>query len=85
MLSSVPPIDARPEAAARLNADLGALAEARGWTWVDASAGVRAGGRFADGMSVDGLHPTAEGAAELGAALRKAVLAVEAETHATTG
>lgn len=74
VLASVPPLDRSPEAAQELNTYLQTLADAEGWTWVDASAGLREGRLFAPGMSYDGIHPTAEGARVIGEAIRAAVL-----------
>ncbi|UNX53515.1 SGNH/GDSL hydrolase family protein [Georgenia sp. TF02-10] len=74
VLCAVPPIDNAPELAERLNDQLAELAGKAGWTWVDAPAGLRAGDRFAPGMASDGVHPTTEGAAVIGAAVREAVL-----------
>lgn len=74
VLSSVPPIDYSPGRTEELNAYLEGLAGDEGWTWVDASAGLREGRRFATGMSYDGIHPTAEGARVIGEAIRAAIL-----------
>ncbi len=77
VLASVPPLDHSPQAAAELNASLEELADAEDWQWVDAAAEVRtAEGRFADGMTSDGVHPTRDGARALGGAIREAVLDV---------
>ena len=74
VLSSVPPRDAAPEVAVATNALLEDLAEEEGWVFADAAAGVRSGDRFAPGTTTDGLHPSEEGAALIGTALREAVL-----------
>ncbi|MGY1715099.1 SGNH/GDSL hydrolase family protein [Geodermatophilus sp. SYSU D01106] len=74
VLSSVPPRDADPGVAAATNRALEDLAEDEGWLFADSAAGVRSGDRFASGMATDGLHPSEEGAAVIGAALREAVL-----------
>lgn len=67
VVSSIPPMDALPDGAAQYNAQLESLAADRGWRFVDASAGLRtADGRFLEGMSYDGLHPTEQGARVLG-------------------
>lgn len=74
---SIPPIDAAPGNADDFNDRLEGLAGDRGWRFVDASAGLRSpDGRFRDGMSFDGLHPSEEGARVLGAAIAE-VLATE--------
>ncbi|WP_175486553.1 SGNH/GDSL hydrolase family protein [Geodermatophilus poikilotrophus] len=74
VLSAVPPRDEAPEIAVATNEALAGLASESGWHFADPMAGVRDGDRFAPGMSTDGLHPSEEGAAVIGAALRTAVL-----------
>ncbi|GAA4286187.1 hypothetical protein GCM10022262_05460 [Georgenia daeguensis] len=74
VLSAVPPIDAAPHLATELNVELEDLAAEERWEWVDAPAGLRQGGRFAEGMASDGLHPTEAGARVLGEAIREVVL-----------
>ena len=65
---SIPPMD--PAGADAYNEHLADLAGDRGWRFVDASAGLRtADGRFRDGMSFDGLHPSVDGAQVLGEAI----------------
>ena len=67
---SIPPMDALPNGAKAYNQRLDDLAGDRGWRFVDASAGLRtADGRYGDGMSSDGLHPSADGARVLGEAI----------------
>ncbi|MRX44789.1 SGNH/GDSL hydrolase family protein [Agromyces kandeliae] len=74
VVASIPPMDAFPERAEDYNARLDDLSGDRGWRFVDASADLRtADGRFEYGMSSDGLHPTAEGARVLGAAIAAAL------------
>jgi lysophospholipase L1-like esterase len=71
---SIPPMDALPAGAEAYNERLDDLARDRGWRFVDASAGLRtADGRFREGMSFDGLHPSAEGARVLGEAITAAL------------
>ncbi|WP_395244139.1 SGNH/GDSL hydrolase family protein [Agromyces sp. MMS24-K17] len=70
LVVSIPPMDALPAGADEHNDRLADLADDRGWRFVDASAGLRTSdGRFRDGLSSDGLHPTEAGAAVLGAAI----------------
>lgn len=70
VLSAVPPIDADPARATRLNTDLADLAATEGWHWVPQPPRLsQDGASFAPGMASDGLHPTEEGAAVLGAAI----------------
>jgi lysophospholipase L1-like esterase len=67
---SIPPMDAFPDGVEEYNERLDDLADDRGWRFVDASAGLRtADWRFGDGMSSDGLHPSADGARVLGEAI----------------
>ena len=67
---SIPPMAASPDVAEAYNERLDDLAGDRGWRFVDASAGLRtADGRFRDGMSFDGLHPSVDGAQVLGEAI----------------
>ncbi|MFF2272202.1 SGNH/GDSL hydrolase family protein [Agromyces sp. NPDC058136] len=76
VISSIPPTGAFPEASAQYNEQLEALADDRGWRFVDASAGLRnTDGGFADGMSYDGIHPSEQGARVLGAAIAAELLA----------
>jgi lysophospholipase L1-like esterase len=74
VVSSIPPMDLAPELATAYNDRLRGLAATEGWEFVDAMAGVRAGARFADGMSFDGIHPTVAAATVIGAAIRAHVL-----------
>ncbi|WP_430645109.1 SGNH/GDSL hydrolase family protein [Agromyces sp. GXS1127] len=74
LVASIPPFTAVPAAAEAYNASLEELADDRGWRFVDASAGLRtADGRFAEGMSSDGLHPSEAGARVLGEAIGAAL------------
>ncbi|MBM7831644.1 lysophospholipase L1-like esterase [Agromyces cerinus] len=71
---SIPPMDALPAGAEAYNERLDGLATEQGWRFVDASAGLRtADGRYGEGMSLDGLHPSAEGARVLGEAIATAL------------
>jgi lysophospholipase L1-like esterase len=71
---SIPPMDALPAGAEAYNERLDDLATDQGWRFIDASAGLRtADGRFDVGMSLDGLHPSAEGARVLGEAIATAL------------
>lgn len=70
VLSAVPPIDADPGRATRLNSDLADLAATEGWHWVPQPPRISEdGATFAPGMASDGLHPTEEGAAVIGEAI----------------
>ncbi|SIO27155.1 SGNH/GDSL hydrolase family protein [Agromyces cerinus] len=71
---SIPPMDTLPAGAEAYNERLHDLATDQGWRFVDASAGLgTADGRFGEGMSLDGLHPSAEGARVLGEAIATAL------------
>jgi lysophospholipase L1-like esterase len=74
VVSSIPPIDVEPTLVTTYNQQLQELAAASGWEFVDAMAGIRRGDRFADGMSLDGVHPTVAAAEAIGAAVREYVL-----------
>lgn len=74
VLSSVPPLDGAVEEAERMNAELEDVAHRHDWTWVDSAAGLRDGGAFAEGMSVDGVHPSDAGARVIGEAIAPAVV-----------
>ena len=70
VIVSIPPMDAFPDGVESYNVRLDDLAGDRGWRFVDASAGLRtADGSYRDGMSFDGLHPSADGARVLGEAI----------------
>ncbi|HEX6955159.1 MAG TPA: SGNH/GDSL hydrolase family protein [Agromyces sp.] len=74
VVASVPPMAAYPEGAAELNQSLEELAGARGWRFVDASAGLRGGdGKYREGMTSDGIHPSEQGARVLGEAIAEAL------------
>lgn len=74
VVASVPPMAAFPEGATELNQALEELAGARGWRFVDASAGLRdADGRYQEGMTSDGIHPSEEGSRVLGEAIAEAL------------
>lgn len=74
VVASVPPMAAYPEGAAELNQSLEELAGARGWRFVDASAGLRGGdGKYQEGMTSDGIHPSEQGARVLGEAIAEAL------------
>jgi lysophospholipase L1-like esterase len=75
IVSSIPPLARIPDAPRAFNARLEALASEQGWEFVDAAAGLREGAGWAEGMTVDGVHPTPRGQRVLGAAIRDALLA----------
>jgi lysophospholipase L1-like esterase len=74
VLSTIAPEDEVADQVADFNARLPALAGREGWQLVDPMGGVSDGrGHYLPGMSDDGVHPTAEGARLIGAALHAAV------------
>ena len=74
IIAGIPPIDHAPENAAGFNQSLQEFAGQRGWQWVDAGAAVRTPeNRFARGMAIDGVHPTAAGAKRLGESVAIAI------------
>ena len=79
VLSGVPPHHKRSADVIALNEHLQPFAEQHGWFWVDASAGLRDGDRFARGMTYDGTHPTKDGARIIGEAIGAAVLEAASE------
>ena len=74
VVSSVPPLDVDPAASTDYNAQLQALAAREGWAFVDAMAGVRDGEVYAEGMTADGIHPTAAGVKMISTALAAELL-----------
>ena len=74
ILLAAPPFASVPKAASTLNTQLQQLANDRGWTFLDAAAGVRDGTDYKNGTSDDGRKPNATGAAVIGAAVKAAIL-----------
>lgn len=74
IVASIPPLARLPGAPPAFNAQLAELAHQECWEFVDASAGLRVGEEWADGMTFDGVHPTADGQRVLGAALVDAIV-----------
>ena len=74
IVTAIPPLTGREAQAAQYNADLAALAAQQGWTFVDLMAPVSVDGRWVDGMTHDGIHPTAAGAQLIGTGIRQALL-----------
>lgn len=77
ILSAVAPKNAAPALTSALNARLRELAARSGWSFVDPWAGVRApDGRWVDGTTADGIHPTVWSGAAAGLVIRSTVLAL---------
>ncbi len=74
ILLAAPPFDSAPNAAKTLNTQLQQLANDRGWTFLDAAAGVRDGTEYKSGTSDDGRKPNAQGAQVIGAAVKAAIV-----------
>ncbi|GHE08015.1 SGNH/GDSL hydrolase family protein [Klenkia taihuensis] len=74
VLSAVAPEDGLGEQTLALDARLATLAQQRGWLYVDPMTGCRdADGDYAPGTTLDGVHPTEQAAAAIGAALHEAL------------
>jgi lysophospholipase L1-like esterase len=81
VLSTIAPEDRVADQVADFNAQLPGLAGREGWQLVDPMGAVGDGhGHYLPGMSDDGMHPTAEGARLIGAALHAAVTGPPATT-----
>ncbi|MCO7221864.1 SGNH/GDSL hydrolase family protein, partial [Klenkia sp. PcliD-1-E] len=85
VLSAVAPEDGRGEETLALDARLVELARQHGWEYVDPMTGCRdADGGYRPGTSPDGVHPTEQAAAHIGAVLHEALLhpsSVDAAGH----
>jgi hypothetical protein len=75
LLAAVPPFDPDPEAATTLDERLQALAAEQDWTFVDPWVAVREDGGYAEGASLDGIHPVQQVADDAGRRIRSALLA----------
>lgn len=76
IVSSVPPRDEFSERTIEYNAWLHGFVAEQGWGWIDGARGLRADdqpGRYAEGLTYDGTHPSREGAEILGAAVLAAL------------
>ncbi|WP_422933648.1 SGNH/GDSL hydrolase family protein [Sinomonas sp. P47F7] len=73
IVSAVPPRNGAPDATVAFNAALRAAVLAHGWTWTDATAGLREGTHYVPGLTRDGIHPNGMGAEVLGKALAAAM------------
>jgi lysophospholipase L1-like esterase len=76
VVSAIPPLDGLPDAPAEFNARLERFAADRGWAWVPPVPELGTDGRFAEGMTQDGVHLTPEGARLLGRAIREVLTEV---------
>jgi lysophospholipase L1-like esterase len=73
IISAIPPYNPSPAAADDYNTNMAVYASSMGWTWVDPTADLRSGSVYKDGMSVDGVHPTAEGQTAMAEVLKNAI------------
>jgi lysophospholipase L1-like esterase len=75
LLCTIVPLASDPAGAQLFNARLQLLAAEHGWELVDSAAPVRAAdGTWLPGLSEDGIHPTEAAAAQIGFAVRQALL-----------
>lgn len=74
VLVAVPPLDPNPSAAVALNQRLVALAAQQGWRFVDPWQGLGEDGAYLPGATMDGVHPTPEGADLVGTRIRSTLL-----------
>lgn len=76
IVSSVPPRNDFRERTLAYNEWLHGFVTEQGWGWIDGSRGLRDDthpGRYAKGLTYDGVHPSAEGARILGSAVLAAL------------
>ncbi|MDQ0677303.1 lysophospholipase L1-like esterase [Arthrobacter pascens] len=75
VVSAIPPLGEAPWIAESFNAQVLAFVQQNGWTWVDGMAGVRTvDGVFAEGMTIDRVHPTEGAARIIGETIREVIL-----------
>jgi hypothetical protein len=73
LISAIPPDDGFASEALLYNLALVEFAAERDWTFVDPWAEMRVDGVWDEGLSEDGIHPTADAAKEAGAVLAQAI------------
>lgn len=76
IVSSVPPRDDFRERTLEYNAWLHDFVAGQGWGWIDGARGLRDDnqpGRYAEGLTYDGIHPSRAGAEVLGSAVLSAL------------
>jgi len=73
LISAIPPDDGFAAEALAYNQELTAFAADRDWGFVDPWADMRVEGAWDDGLSVDGIHPTADAAKTAGALISQAI------------
>lgn len=85
IVAAIPPYPRDGVAQRAYNRDLRVLVQDRGWSWADPWTSARSGQDWAQGFSVDGVHPAGPAQyAVLGEALREAVLGTRT-SHAAQG
>lgn len=72
---SIPPRNADPQLSVDYNAKLKMLAQQRGWTYVDAYSAIVTAGSYSPGLTIDGIHPTVDGAKKIADTIQAAMLA----------
>jgi len=73
VISAIPPDDGYADDALAFNEALSSFAAERRWTFVDPWDGMRVDGRWGDGLSDDGIHPTADAAKRAATVLARAI------------
>jgi hypothetical protein len=73
LISAIPPDDGYASEALLYNLALVEFATDRGWTFVDPWVAMRVEGAWDEGLSQDGIHPTADAAKEAGAVIGQAI------------
>ncbi len=73
LISAIPPDDGFAAEALLFNLELVEFAADRGWAFVDPWAAMRVDGVWDEGLSEDGIHPTADAAKAAGAVLTQAI------------
>lgn len=75
IVGSVPPYTPNPQLAIDYNDDLRELAESRGWGFADTNAPLGDGTNYTPELTIDGVHPTVEGAKRIAEVIHSAILA----------
>ncbi len=73
LISAIPPDDGYASEALLYNLALAEFAADRGWAFVDPWVAMRVDGAWDEGLTEDGIHPTADAAKEAGAVIGQAI------------
>jgi lysophospholipase L1-like esterase len=76
VVTSIPPHDDLPGVSEEFNDELRQLAADRGWVFADAYPKIAAAGRYLDGFTADGVHPTVPASQKIAEAIREALATV---------